>query len=67
MSVNGKWVLETAVLPTFIKFSQGVGWERPFCPQFIKFSQVVGWETAVPTFTVSGWCWAIWITGLKTA
>ncbi|MBK8129042.1 MAG: hypothetical protein IPK53_08905 [bacterium] len=27
----------------------------------------MGWETAVPTFTVSGWCWAIWIIGLKTA
>ncbi|MBK7180719.1 MAG: hypothetical protein IPH82_26670 [Chloroflexi bacterium] len=36
--------METAVLPTFIKFSQVVGWERPFCPQFIKFSQVVGWK-----------------------
>ncbi|MBK8932822.1 MAG: hypothetical protein IPM76_11000 [Chloroflexi bacterium] len=34
----------TAVLPTFIKFSQVVGRERPFYPQFIKFSQVVGRE-----------------------
>ncbi|MBK7919941.1 MAG: hypothetical protein IPJ94_27530 [Chloroflexi bacterium] len=48
MSVNGKWVLETAVLPTFIKFSQVVGWERPFSPQFIKFSQVVGWALRWP-------------------